>query len=473
MSLIYSATVGFLEGFLVMSAAIVFRKVFSKKNLTAIYANRISFSRAIGIDRKRPDRYRLELKEEVKLINERIKTGTYGFTAYKQNLISKGANSYPRVISIPTVRDRLALRALCDLFAEVYPEAVSEIPQIKIERLKEALSSEKYSEYVKIDLCQFYPSISHKRLLSVLKRRIRKPELLNLIEKAVSTPTVSQIKGGIGAERNKVGVPQGLAISNPLAEIFLADVDKTLRADPEIAYSRYVDDILVLCKPGTAKKVADKVCSLLEGLDLKPHRPNDEGSKSKYGPLDDAFDFLGYHVKNRQLSIREQSIHKFESSLANIFTSYRHKLLNSKSPADKLRAIEICQWRLNLRVTGCIFKGKRLGWVFYFSQITDTSRLRAVDHTVDCFISRFGLVKEIRPKRTLKTYYECRRRDKDDHLYIPNFDTLPTDQRRELLQLLIGKPGISKLADKRINELFEMKISAAVKELEQDLANAS
>ena len=167
-----------------MSAAASFRKIFSKNNLTAIYAKRISYSRAIGIDRKRPDLYRAELKGEVALINERVKTGAYKFTAYKEKLISKGANSYPRVISIPTVRDRLTLRALCDLLAEVYPEAVSEIPQIKIERLNEALISKKYSEYVKIDLRQFYPSISHKLLLGVLKRRIRKPELLDLIEKA-------------------------------------------------------------------------------------------------------------------------------------------------------------------------------------------------------------------------------------------------------------------------------------------------
>lgn len=456
-----------------MSAAALFRRVFSKKNLTSIYAKRILSSKAIGIDRKRPDLYRAELKEEICLINARVKTGAYKFTAYKEKLISKGANSYPRIISIPTVRDRLTLRALCDLLAEIFPEAVAEIPQIKIERLNEALSSEVYSEYVKIDLRQFYPSINHKLLLGVLKNRIRKPELLDLFEKAISTPTVSQTKGGVGAEKSKVGVPQGLAISNPLAEIFLADVDKTLGVDLDISYLRYVDDILVLCKSGTAKSVADNVCSMLEKLELKPHRPNDGDSKSKYGSLDDEFDFLGYYVKNRQLSIREQSIHKFESSLAKIFTSYRHKLVSAKSPADKLRAIEVCRWRLNLRVTGCIFKGKRLGWVFYFSQITDTSRLRAVDHTVDCLLSRFGLDKEIRPKRTLKTFYECRRRDKADHLYIPNFDTLPTDQRRVILQLLIGKPGISKLSDKRINQLFEMKISAAVKELEQDLANAS
>lgn len=456
-----------------MSAAASFRKIYSKKNLTSIYAKRISLSKAIGIDRKRPDLFRETLKDEICLINTRIKAGTYKFTVYKEKLISKGANSYPRIISIPTVRDRLTLRALCDLLAEVFPEAVSEIPQIKIERLNEAISSKRYSEYVKIDLCEFYPSINHKLLMGVLKKRIRKPELLDLIEKAISTPTVSQIKGGLGADKCKVGVPQGLAISNSLAEIFLADVDKILGANPEVLYLRYVDDILVLCKSGTAKGVAGNICSMLEKLELKPHRPNDSGSKSKYGSLDDEFDFLGYHLKNRQLSIRESSIHKFESSLAKIFTSYRHKLLSAKSSADKLRAIEVCRWRLNLRVTGCIFKGKRLGWVFYFSQITDTSRLRAVDHTVDCLLSRFGLVKEIHPKRSLKTYYECRRRDKADHLYIPNFDTMPTDQRRVILQLLIGKPGISKLSDKRINQLFEMKISAAVKELEQDLANAS
>lgn len=435
--------------------------------------DRIASSRAIGLDRKRSDLYKNELTDELDRIACKVKGGEYQFTPFKEKLISKGAGAHPRVISIPTVRDRLTLRALCDLLSEVFPEAVPQIPQVKVEALREGLEAPGYDEYVKIDLSQFYPSIDHTKLLEVLKRKIRKREILHLISNAITTPTVSEQKGGKGAARSKVGVPQGLAISNPLAEIFLSGVDKEMATRSDILYLRYVDDILILCKKGQSLTVAGELCSRLESLNLKPHRVNGHESKSKCGPLLDEFDFLGYRVKNRRLSIRKQSINKFESSLAKIFTSYRHKLKLAKNPSAKKRAMDVCRWRLNLRITGCIFRGKRLGWVFYFSQITDTSRLRAVDNTVSSLLKRFFLEKEISPKKTLKTYYECRRRDKSGHSYIPNFDTMPTSVRREILVMLIGRKGISTLPDKRINQLFEMRISAAVKELEEDLANTS
>ena len=55
--------------------------------------------------------------------------GTYAFSKYKQKLISKGAGKAPREISIPTTRDRVALRALSDFltpFLKVHqPEGLS------------------------------------------------------------------------------------------------------------------------------------------------------------------------------------------------------------------------------------------------------------------------------------------------------------------------------------------------------------
>lgn len=456
-----------------MTAAAHFRRLFSKKNLRRIYHDRIRESGSVGIDRVHPEALNKNLSAELTTVVKKLGSGTYRFTPFKEKLISKGSESNPRVISIPTARDRIILRALCDLLASVFPEAVSDIPQVKIDTLGRGLASGMYQEYVKIDIRKFYPSIRHDKLLKTLKVRIRKPEIRVLLEGAITTPTVPGQKGGKGAKRNPKGVPQGLAISNILAEIFLAKLDADMTGKPDILYQRYVDDILILCPAGTSSQVVDDVYARLEKLDLTPYRLNEENSKSKAGILADEFDFLGYRVACGDLSIRKQSIHKFESALAKIFTAYRHKLLMAKTPADKQRAIDICEWRLNLRITGCIFGGRRLGWVFYFSQITDTSRLRAVDHTVSSLLQRFGLAGKISVKRLLKTYYECRRKDKSDHHYIPNFDEMHTDERRKILKVLLGPGKISGLSDKMVNRLFEMKIGAAVKELEQDLGGAS
>lgn len=89
------------------SAARSFKKRFSSKNLQTIYNDKIKESGSIGIDRIRPSTFEKNSKTEIALIVRKVSKGNYKFTAYKEKLISKGAYSYPRQISIPTVRDRI------------------------------------------------------------------------------------------------------------------------------------------------------------------------------------------------------------------------------------------------------------------------------------------------------------------------------------------------------------------------------
>lgn len=457
----------------ILSAARKFKKVFHKRNLRRIYFEKIRETGATGIDRVRPPRLESRLETEIEVITKKIAAGTYAFTPYKEKLISKGQGVPPRVISIPTARDRIVMRGLCEFLAEVFPEATLMLPQVAIDSLAKAISSCRYAEYIKIDLRNFYPSIPHEVIFRVLKKRIRKAEVLNLLRSAVETPTVPELKGGRGSERNLEGVPQGLAISNLLAEIALMSIDSDFQTRGDIWYKRYVDDILVLVPEGFSNTVSDQIIASLELLGLTPHPIDAPGSKSKIGTLTEPFTFLGYEVTDSAISIRPESILKYESSLARIFTAYRHKLVRATNSNEKSFAVALCRWRLNLRITGCIFEGRRLGWVFYFSQITNTSCLRSVNRTIESLLHRFSLNGVIQPKSLIKTYYEGQRKNKESHNYIPNFDTMSVSQQRDVLSVLLGAARIRKLSGKRISELFKMRISAAVRELEADLSGMS
>ncbi len=243
-------------------------------------------------DRIRPSKLDLTIKNEITFIFEKVNCGNYKFTAYKEKLISKGANSIPRQISIPTARDRITLRALCECLTEIYPNSRLKLPHTVIDLLKNALNSDLYAEYAKIDLKSFYPSIEHKLILfNAIKNKIRKKEIRQLITSSLIVPTVSGSTGSKGVPNNTRGVPQGLAISNILAEISLSDFDNEINKMHDIWYMRYVDDILILTQKDQATKIASHIIDKLQSLNLNPHPLNEENSKSKVGSLDESFNF--------------------------------------------------------------------------------------------------------------------------------------------------------------------------------------
>ena len=63
--------------------------------------------------------------------------GNYRFSPYLENLKSKGKDKKPRVISIPTVRDRIVLLALKELLVKIFPECVpKKLPNTYINEIK-------------------------------------------------------------------------------------------------------------------------------------------------------------------------------------------------------------------------------------------------------------------------------------------------------------------------------------------------
>lgn len=456
-----------------MKASESFRKRYTNKNLIETYEVRIKGSGAIGIDKTNGKNFDNNLQENIDTIKRKVKNNTYKFTLYKQKLISKGADSNPRVISIPTFRDRLTLRCLCDLLFDVYESSVKvDIPQIKIHIIKSAIESGLYDAYVKIDIKSFYTSIKHDKLFDVLRKRIKKPEIENLIRKAISNGTVfSPSKGE--TYTNEEGIPQGLSVSNVLAEIFMLDLDSEIRTDGSLVYIRYVDDILILCKEENSRLIAEDVIEKLDTMGLKAH-PLEEGSKSEYGSLSKDFSFLGYLFSENKITVGIINKQRFEASIVHLLTTHKYRNGIAKDGLERTINRNILEWRLNLRITGCIFDGAQRGWLFYFSQINDLEILHQLDSVVQKLIKRFGLDGSISPKKLVKVYYEVKKRDSTANGYIINFDNLDREGKIDILYKYLGtKYSLKGKSDEEIDRLFSMRIGKVIKELEEDLQEFS
>ncbi len=307
--------------------------------------------------------------------------------------------------------------------------------------------------------------------MKILRKKIRKKEILSLTEKAIKNGTASTLKK---REQyiNEIGVPQGLSISNILAEIYFSDIDKKMKAINGIEYYRYVDDILILCKVDQINSIADKIIFETKEHKLEVHPLNENDSKSCYGSLSEQFTFLGYEFNNYKTSVKLASKEKFESSIVKLLTTYKYRQEKAKNSTQSKRLFKILEWRMNLRITGCVFNSERRGWLFYFSQINDLEILHKIDTTIIKLLNRFSLTDKIKIKSIVKAFFESKS-NLQKNKYIVNFDTMITPEKKTILEVYLGEERLNGKSDSEIDRLFSMKISKVIKELEQDLQNLS
>ncbi|QCB39940.1 RNA-directed DNA polymerase (reverse transcriptase) protein [Sphingobium sp. PAMC28499] len=430
---------------------------FSESSLKALFSSRIIKSRAVGLDGTRLEAFTSRLDEECALIERKVLCGTYTFTRYREKLILKGATRLPRRISIPTVRDRLALRAICNLLAEAVPGARSAPPHSYIKAIASLIkgTSEPLS-FLRVDVRDFFPSIQHNILLSKLKDLGVESLILTQIQKAIENQTGSAPDYVVSG----VGVPQGLSISNLLASVYMQEFDA--EAAKRSVYHRYVDDILVVAPSHEITARFKEIHAGLLELRLDPH-PMGRSGKTEIKRISEGIDYLGYHLTPRKISVRTSSYHRMFKNLSKVFTQYKYK-----------KNLQQFLFKLNLRITGCVVDGKRKGWLLFFSQTDDLSQLRYLDEFVATQCRRVG----INPKasdiaRFVKAYHEIRFKGVVNG-YIPNFDNFTLEQKYALINNLTGVPFEE--LDSRSVEVtqadFRNLVAKEVADLEQDVLTA-
>jgi RNA-directed DNA polymerase len=455
-----------------------FRSTVTQTNLREIFRTYINPGSQPGRDGVRPVEYRAILDIELKLINKRLQSGTYGLTPYRQVLKIKNSSNPPRELSIPTVRDRIAIKSIALTLASVFETPQISLPQAKIDEAVQAIDSGQFDSFVRIDVKDFYPSIDHRILFTALKRKIQSNLILKPISDIISNPTKPDGHSPI-SRTSTVGVPQGLSISNLLAEIYMDVVDKALSSRNGVFYTRYVDDILILCRSSDIQKVCKEVDDELLKVALHSH-PMNPGSKSNVGFIKDGFDYLGYYLSSAIISVRPASRYRVESSISRAFTRYKYATRDSSaialaSPVGSNKEQQRLFWYVNLIVSGCIYDKARHGWMHYYSMVSDQTLLKQLDLQVTKQLKKNKLGTKQTPKSFLKTHWLLKHPNRRQQNYIINFDTFDDNQKRDVLNDIYDYP-IHKTASwshDKIEAVFASKIKRLAAELERDVGSLS
>ena len=273
---------------------------------------------APGVDGQSAEQYAVALEDNLRLLLDRAKLGTYHAPPVRRVHIPKGSGAETRPLGIPTFEDKVLQRAVAMVLEAVYEQDFLDCsygfrPKRSAHQALEALQHRSVvmagGWVLEIDIRKFFDRLDHGLLREILRRRVHDGVLLRLIGKWLNAGVLED--GSISYP--EAGSPQGGVISPLLANIFLHEVldvwfDREVvpRLTGKATLFRYADDaVLLFANEEDARRVMDVLPKRFGkyGLELHPEktrlvdfRPPDRfapaGAGATTGP--GTFDLLGF-----------------------------------------------------------------------------------------------------------------------------------------------------------------------------------
>jgi RNA-directed DNA polymerase len=288
---------------------------------------------AAGIDKVSIKMFESNLTENLLSLMKGLKQGTYQPTPLKRVHIPKGKGK-TRPLGIPYVKCRVAQEVIRRLINSTFESRFHDNSfgfrngrncHQAVERLLQYAQGYRFS--VDIDIKGFFDNIPHELILESIYARISDGNILKLIEKFLNSGVMEE---GVLTPTNK-GTCQGGVISPLISNIVLNHLDWFLE-EQGFHFVRYADDFVILCK---TKPEAERALNLARAY-LKDMDLEDNPEKTKIRHFSEGFDFLGFTIKSRSVTMRVKSMEKFKNSIREI-TTRSHNL--DKKVIEKLNRV--------------------------------------------------------------------------------------------------------------------------------------
>jgi group II intron reverse transcriptase/maturase len=289
-------------------------KVYKRKNLEMAWEKVRANRGSGGVDGQTLKEFSTQLDQQLDRLHRELQEDVYQPRPVRQVQIPKaGKPSEYRRLGIPTIYDRVCQQALLNrlepIFEPIFDEANfgyrrGRSTQDAMRKVwKEIQSGREW--IVDADLKDFFGSVEHEKLLTLVAQRITDGRVLRLIKAMLKA-------GSYGKGRlypTERGTPQGGVISPVLSNVLLTPFDREMRRKG-YQLTRYADDWVVTCTSAAEARAAIVAAQkILEQLGVELHP-----QKTRVVHVQQGFEFLGYKIKRGQRRLR-LTPHKIQSGV--------------------------------------------------------------------------------------------------------------------------------------------------------------
>jgi RNA-directed DNA polymerase len=261
----------------------------------------------------------------LKQIQDELVNHTYQPMPVRKKEIPKDGGTKVRVLSIPTIRDRVVQGALKLILEPIFeadfqpgsygyrPKRTAREAVLRVDR---AIVQGK-TRVIDLDLRAYFDSVRHDLLLKKVARRVNDAEVMRLLKLILKST-------------GRKGVPQGGVISPVLSNVYLNEVDKMLEKAivttqrggyTQMQYARFADDLVILISSHPQQDWVVKAVEkrLREELAKLRVEINEEKTRMVNLSKGESFGFLGFEyclIRSRKGKWRTQLVPKMKKRTA-------------------------------------------------------------------------------------------------------------------------------------------------------------
>lgn len=274
--------------------------------------------------------FNYHLETELIRLQKQLTDKTYQPGAYRTFHLT---NPKSRLISAAPYRDRVVHHALCNTIVPIFERTF--IADSYANRLgfgthlalKKFTHFARNSRYVlQCDIRNYFPTIDHIILKELIRRKIKCPDTLWLIDTLIENSNEQEIvidyfpgDDLLTPVTRRRGLPIGNLTSQFFANIYLNGFDHFVKEQLKISkYVRYVDDFALFSDD--RELLADARLAIeeyLAQLRLKIHPIKSQLFETKIGAT-----FLGFKVFSDRIRVRNSNLHQARRRLKRLQTNY-------------------------------------------------------------------------------------------------------------------------------------------------------